>query len=472
MIRIDAGRRIVLALLLAVLWGAGAQAEPRIGWKVENSFRFFLDPGRHRGASRHLGQPDRCRAQESGAGRRAPDGRAPCRRVERDHVRQDLLGSRAQQVRLPRARRLPEPQDHTILANMEGLEDAQTVDCSWLTKPLGRGPRGKAMTLPCDTPVQLEIPYPVRGLGDGRDRRPADRRDRRAQITDLFIVGMGDSFASGEGNPDVPVRFSPDRAADYDATLAGYPARIGDWRAIGDKKFIEENARWQDQACHRSLYSHQLRAALQIAVEDPHRAVTYVGVACSGAETVFGLFLRYKGHEWVPNPPELSQISALAEAQCAGREAPVLRPAGGLPHQRQGARAEGRPRPEEMRCRAGAQDRPDFPLDRRQRRRLRAAGRQRSLVGHVHAAQPGRLVRPSAWLCRGGRPARRARRSRQVGQSRAAQSPARALVGVRPSRADRLPADGHAGRRPIGLPGRPHRHGRAAGFRDERGQGA
>jgi hypothetical protein len=54
-------------------------------------------------------------------------------------------------------------------------------------------------------------------------------------------------------------------------------------------------------------------------VEDPHRAVTYVGVACSGAETIFGLFLRYKGNEWVPNPPLLSQISAVAEAQC-GRE--------------------------------------------------------------------------------------------------------------------------------------------------------
>ena len=75
-----------------------------------------------------------------------------------------------------------------------------------------------------------------------------------------------------------------------------------------------------DQACHRSLYSHQLRAALQLAIEDPHRAVTYVGVACSGAETVFGMFLRYKGHEWVPNPPELSQISAIAQAQCGGRE--------------------------------------------------------------------------------------------------------------------------------------------------------
>ncbi|HEY5930001.1 MAG TPA: hypothetical protein VIU02_06815 [Burkholderiales bacterium] len=148
-----------------------------------------------------------------------------------------------------------------------------------------------------------------------------------ARVTDLFIVGMGDSFASGEGNPDVPVRFSPDRTAEYgvsanNVALSGYPARVGDWKAIGEKNFIDQNARWLDQACHRSLYSHQLRAALQLSVEDPHRAVTFVGVACSGAETVFGVFLRYAGHEWVPNPPEYSQISAVAEAQCAGRDAP------------------------------------------------------------------------------------------------------------------------------------------------------
>ena len=74
-----------------------------------------------------------------------------------------------------------------------------------------------------------------------------------------------------------------------------------------------------DQACHRSLYSHQLRAALQLAVEEPHRAVTYAGLSCSGAETTLGLFLRYKGHEWVPNPPQHSQISAAAEVQCGKR---------------------------------------------------------------------------------------------------------------------------------------------------------
>ncbi len=145
------------------------------------------------------------------------------------------------------------------------------------------------------------------------------------RVIDLLIVGMGDSFGSGEGNPDIPVRFSRERAADYgdakDASLGGYPARVGDWSQIGDAKFIDENARWIDQACHRSLYSHQLRTALQLSIEDPHRSVTYVGAACSGAEVTTGLFLRYKGNEWVPNPPEFSQISAVAEAQCGGKEA-------------------------------------------------------------------------------------------------------------------------------------------------------
>ena len=205
---------------------------------------------------------------------------------------------------------------------IEGLDDSQTVDCTWFTSPRGKGQRGKAVTLPCDTPVQLDIPYPA-GAWVSVEIGGRQVAEAAARVTDLFVVGMGDSFASGEGNPDVPVRFSPDRTTDYGVgsngmALSGYPARIGDWRDIGDRKFIEENARWQDQACHRSLYSHQLRTALQLAVEDPHRAVTFVGVACSGAETTFGLFLEYKGNEWVPNPPDLPQISAVAEAQCGG----------------------------------------------------------------------------------------------------------------------------------------------------------
>jgi lysophospholipase L1-like esterase len=326
--RLQVARACLLLIAAAGLVYAGAGpvlAEPSIAWQVENPFRFFLDPADtqlHRATWLSLSDMERrhpVMSAERMLEERHPDGwsattfaktcwdathnRYTCRE------RSDYIN----------------PKSHMILAQLEGLADAQTVDCAWLTAPRANGPRGKAVTLPCDTPVQLEVPYP-NGAWIGVEIGGRQVAEAAARVTDLFVVGMGDSFGSGEGNPDVPVRLSPDRAADYGLSyvgtpLLGYPARVGDWKDIGDRKFIDENARWHDQACHRSLYSHQLRAALQLAVEDPHRAVTFVGFACSGAETTWGLFLHYKGNEWVPNPPDLPQISAIAEAQCGGHGA-------------------------------------------------------------------------------------------------------------------------------------------------------
>src|SRR5262249_29499731 len=149
---------------------------------------------------------------------------------------------------------------HVVRASLKGLEDAPTVDCTWLTAPAGRGGRGTAATLPCDTAVQLEIPYPA-GAWIRVEIGGPQVAEGIARGSDVFIVGMGDSFAAGEGNPDVPIRLSPTRSVNYESEngnggLRGYPARVGNWRLMGDKDFIEENARWQDQACHRSLYSH------------------------------------------------------------------------------------------------------------------------------------------------------------------------------------------------------------------------
>ena len=61
--RIDAGRSICLALVLAVLHAGAATAEPQIVWQVENPFRFFLDPADTAGASRDLAEPVGGRAQ-------------------------------------------------------------------------------------------------------------------------------------------------------------------------------------------------------------------------------------------------------------------------------------------------------------------------------------------------------------------------------------------------------------------------
>jgi GDSL-like Lipase/Acylhydrolase family len=319
--------RLICAMPILMAFASdAARAEPEIVWKVENPFRFFLDPADtevHRATWASLTDEQRATpvlsaekllsARHPEAGWSATMFDKTCWDAKRTRYACDELSDYLN------------PKKHVVRATLKDLADAQTVDCTWLTAPRGRGGRGKAVTLPCDTAVRLEIPYPD-GAWIKVEIGGRQVAEVMARVSDLFIVGMGDSFASGEGNPDVPVQLSPTRSVDYEPAntktrLAGYPARIGDWKAIGDRAFIEENSRWQDQACHRSLYSHQLRAALQLAVEDPHRAVTFVGVACSGAETTFGLFLRYKGHEWVPNPPRLSQISAAAEAQCGNRDA-------------------------------------------------------------------------------------------------------------------------------------------------------
>lgn len=319
-----------LCLGLLALAGAplGAQAQVRIDWRVENPFRFFQDPADteiHRQTL--LALPLEERAQPALSSERALASRHGEGWAATMYQKVCWNWARNRFV-CPDERDYTNPASHRVLAVLAGVEEAASLECVWLTAPRGRAAgRGKAVTRRCDEMVVLDIPYPsgaVISVAVGG----VPVAETQAQVQDLLIVAMGDSFGSGEGNPDVPVRFSRERAADYGnpkkaLELLGYPARVGSWKQIGDKTFIEENARWLDQACHRSLYSHQLRASLQIALEDPHRAVTFVGVACSGAEVTAGLFLRYKGHEWVPNPPELSQISAIAEAQCGRNEAPI-----------------------------------------------------------------------------------------------------------------------------------------------------
>ena len=312
---------------LPALWlSAGvAVAEPSIDWRLENPFRFFANPADtevHRASYAALTEEERrtpvLSVERALAERFQGEGWAgavldqTCWEAERNrHVcrgRGDYMN----------------PKSHRIVAEIRAVEE-QGIDCTWLTAPRGGRQRGQALTLPCDAPVVLEIPYP-NGATVTVEVGGRQVAERSVVIEDVLVVGLGDSFGSGEGNPDVPVRFSRERWVDYGsgekaADYLGYPARVGDWREVGDKAFVDANPRWLDQACHRSLYSHQLRAALQLAIEQPTRAVTFVSYACSGAEIVDGLFLRYKGHEWVPNPPDLSQISAVAQAQCDAKPA-------------------------------------------------------------------------------------------------------------------------------------------------------
>src|SRR5262249_23007028 len=85
--------------------------------------------------------------------------------------------------------------------------------------------------------------------------------------------------------------FRPSRAGYKGAKACGAggepPAQ--DWARYG--------ARWLSPTCHRSLYGYQMRVALALAVENPHDAVTFVPLACTGAAIERGLFDRQQARD-------------------------------------------------------------------------------------------------------------------------------------------------------------------------------
>jgi hypothetical protein len=164
------------------------------------------------------------------------------------------------------------PKAHEIEVRLRPLDGSKLIaeyNCSWQVDG------GESIVAPCDEPLTLNVPYPT-GASVSVGAEGEAGISTFIQVKDLLIVGMGDSFASGEGNPDVPVKFDSNRRA-----RNIYPKRAG-----ADAR---SNARWMDELCHRSLYGHQLRTALQIAIENPKAAVTFMGYACSGAAVDEGI---------------------------------------------------------------------------------------------------------------------------------------------------------------------------------------
>jgi len=107
-------------------------------------------------------------------------------------------------------------------------------------------------------------------------------------VIDNLIVGLGDSYASGEGNPDRPAQFTENKNEKdrLPFILDGKP-----FKAIkGEKHPQKDNGKdvqvsWLDERCHRSMYSYQFKTALQLALSNPQEAITFVSYSCSGATT-------------------------------------------------------------------------------------------------------------------------------------------------------------------------------------------
>src|ERR1700747_2819249 len=338
------GALIAGALLLAPLslsplpraaaQGAAADAPMQITWEVRNRFRLFReerDFQLHVEALRDrsiLSAEDALEVQSDGRGwarnmvnRLCIDNQGrvsePC---TRDNVKESYLT----------------PVDHAITVRLAGAVPVGAT-CAWSFDD-GDGPQQS--TFDCAEPVNLRFRYgkqTVATVDVTSGPETPQRLSAEIQVRDILIAGLGDSIASGEGNPDRPVALADEgfcfryylstaAAQYYRPSRAGYkggraceaPDTLQNWQ--------RHAAVWFNPACHRSLYSYQTRAALALAVEYPHIAVTYLPLACTGATIADGLFGSQRARECLPNKSTTTcqvgvdgQLSVLRDALAAAK---------------------------------------------------------------------------------------------------------------------------------------------------------
>ncbi len=181
------------------------------------------------------------------------------------------------------------PDHYWIIVTARGLADGAV--CHW---------RLGDVAVPGDRCVGQEIAVPVSARADGKGASavlslaigdgPAVAPET-ISITDELVVAMGDSYISGEGNPDVAAAFHPRHPR---ATGWGDGFRSTAWAGdiAADRATQVRDvapARWWDGRCHRSLLSWPVLASFAHAARDPHRAVTLVHLGCSGDEVPDGM---------------------------------------------------------------------------------------------------------------------------------------------------------------------------------------
>lgn len=211
------------------------------------------------------------------------------------------------------------PTEHPVTVHLTGAVPVGAI-CAWSFDD-GDGPR--ATTQDCTEPIDFRARYgratsatvDVTSGGDA-----AQRLTTQIKVRDILIAGLGDSIASGEGNPDRAVALS-DEGFCFRSYLGGAgnefyrPSRAGykGGRACGTSGSLDSwqkyGALWMNAACHRSLYSYQTRAALALAVRYRHIAVTYLPLACTGASIPDGMLGSQRAREC---------LTAKSSAKCHG----------------------------------------------------------------------------------------------------------------------------------------------------------
>jgi len=398
------GTSVIFAGVLSGFCATSAAAQDLI-WQVENPFRFFkgtrsfaiheaaYNAVRGSGAipsdiiwrtERKLNDPD-CR--DTSSPDRCADTAGPRYQQSRQGWASQTVNDTCYEVN-GRPRRYPTscdrrytwgttkedyvvPEAHTVVIQIAPAQlGGVTGECLWGWMPRKAGGKVETKKLPCKDKLTIaRVPFSLDKaqsgvvvsvkLPDGRELS-----DRNVVVEDLFVVAMGDSFSSGESNPDKPVQFSPSRQMVYDPALlrdevasvqgerpgmssmpGGFGLASGEdqinpkvlpRRLMEDElkerfnrpgspefeaAFYKASAQWLSRDCHRSQYGYPFRVGIQLALENRHRAITFASFSCSGAEVAYGLFLEMDAREGYSDPAQAKvrpQLDQLADLICRG----------------------------------------------------------------------------------------------------------------------------------------------------------
>jgi hypothetical protein len=143
--------------------------------------------------------------------------------------------------------------------------DTEIAKYRWQITPNGGNPLPPQESTFCRNHVAFDAlgAYTLDVSVQSTDGRWVSAPSEEMVLKDYLVVGMGDSYASGEGNPD--------------------------WN--NEELKLEQNTRdpqnrWSYAPKHLSVWSGHVQAALMLERSDPHSSVTFVSVAQSGANII------------------------------------------------------------------------------------------------------------------------------------------------------------------------------------------
>jgi hypothetical protein len=269
---------VCVALLLAGLGNTGAVAAPEIQLEIQNRFRILADDKEQDRYTADLEQRLIC----------GDNKKKNLPRFKYNYCKDSNLYAKQRDNKdfatqwNPQQARFNADYVHNlrrqITLGLKGVVKPERFRCDWTID--GRTVHADAdcnniarqIELSGDRTATLNVGVAVKT----RENRPYLNLNKTFRLRDVIIATVGDSFVSGEGNPHRNLRVPIGKDG---INLAG------------------KRAEWFDLRCHRSLFTSASISAYQLAREFPTQSVTFIPLACSGAEVKDGILTQYLGRE-------------------------------------------------------------------------------------------------------------------------------------------------------------------------------